>query len=161
MRVPPGLWTVRWSGRTEAPLSNGRTPKPPEGSHDQSESTWRVSWASSRQSGVSSMIDTMSSVVDISKDPRHHRSMRSASLRHCGPSSHPNAHPPPPPWSPIIPETPCTKPSSSRSSPTPAWPRSSSAATHPSGPRRSTSRRSGRNPPNSSARRRCSGATPT
>ena len=49
---------------------------------------------------VSSMIDTMSSVVDISKDPGHHRPMRSASLHHFGPSSHPNAHTPRPPWSP-------------------------------------------------------------
>ena len=58
-----------------------------------------------------------------------------------------------------FPETPCTTPSSSRSSPTAAWPRSSSATTHPSGPPRSTSRRSAQNPPNSSARMTLEGIT--
>lgn len=49
---------------------------------------------------MSSMVDRMSSVVYISKDPGHHRPMRSATLPQFGPSNHPNARTYPPPWSP-------------------------------------------------------------
>ena len=49
---------------------------------------------------MSTDVHKMSSVVDISKDPGRHWPLRSASLPQSGPSCQPNAHIPPPPWSP-------------------------------------------------------------